>query len=716
MVLRRSSLVAVCAALAASGVAVAAPGSASPPTIGAEVSAGLPSGGQQALVRLRMPDQASLDRLVSSGADIAAQPSASPQSGGTTPLVDVVVTGDELTALRAKGARVLQVIARAGDGTANYRASKAAAAAKAAVGLTKAPASRASGAGQASVDTLHFLQAYWWTSQGTTFVSVEVATTAVQDPDVEIDVTWQTADGQTGTFPLQRFEDAGEYQYHVALPQNVPSQPVRLVATSSLEGTATATPKAWPGTGAPPTPTGYQQDFISAYMTPVDVQQRMRRLARQYPALVELVDLPNKTNGYRRTAVGYVGDPADAAIVVETKAFGSAGGNGVQVKTVAAPRPNRPMSATYRDRVLTITLATGADGAVISTTDQVAAFVAAKFPQRFNAFVEDGSAGKTMPVVSPVRLDDGLSASGLSRPWQVQAMRIGKHRDGSRPGVLVYSQEHAREWATPLVSMEFAERLLANAATDPETAGLLDSVDVFVLPVTNPDGANYSFNDYNFQRKNLDNFCVGAARDPKNRNRWGVDVNRNYTVGSVFDGYVGGSTDCLSTVAAGPAELSEAESSNVISIARDHANIKYAMNVHSYGGYFMWPPGAYSLPGRITLPRPDAEQSAAFLSAAKRIVGAISGSRGTVTWPSNTGPVADVLYSAGGNSADQLYYEFGIYGFDFEVGNDLWNPTTQQWEAVGFQPPYEEAHGESQEYAAGLVELLRVAKDDAADR
>ncbi|GAB3943684.1 hypothetical protein GCM10027614_32700 [Micromonospora vulcania] len=33
---------------------------------------------------------------------------------------------------------------------------------------------------------------------------------------------------------------------------------------------------------------------------------------------------------------------------------------------------------------------------------------------------------------------------------------------------------------------------------------------------------------------------------------------------------------------------------------------------------------------------------------------------------------------------------------------------------VGFQPPYDEAHGESQEYAGGLVELVRVARDYAA--
>ncbi len=133
------------------------------------------------------------------------------------------------------------------------------------------------------------------------------------------------------------------------------------------------------------------------------------------------------------------------------------------------------------------------------------------------------------------------------------------------------------------------------------------------------------------------------------------------------------------------------------------------MNVHSYGGYFMWPPGAYKAKGRITLPRPTIEESAQFLDAAKHIVSAIASERGTVTWPAQTGPVADVLYSAAGNSADELYYEDGIYAWDFEVGNDKWNKAAQQWEGVGFQPPYTEAHGEAMEYASGLVELVRVA-------
>jgi hypothetical protein len=649
------------------------------------------STGEHALVRFRLPDDATLQRLVAQDADLAARPRTVPGAV----LADLVVDDAQLAALTTGGATPVQLIERESD----------------------AAARRPSGAKtRLAADTLQFLQAYWWTTGGRTFLQTQVATTATDDPDVEITVTWTTADGTTGTYPLVRFEDSGEYQYHYALPQPLPAKPVQVTASSSLGGTSRAiTPAPWPNATPPATPSGYQKDFVQAYMTPTDIAARIKRLARQYPKLVDVINLPDKTQGYRRTAVAYLGDPNTAAVVVESVKFGDQNMNGVQVRTVDPGAAGKPLAATYKDRVLTIRLATDNAGKTISTTDDVAAFITAKYPQTFRASVESGSAGLPMPVVAPVRLDDGLKGTEVpTKPWTVQALRIGKVRDGSKIGVLAYSQEHAREWATPLVTLEFAERLLANYATDPATRQLVDNVDVFVIPTVNPDGANYSFNDFNFQRKNLVNHCTGANRDPRYRDSWGVDVNRNYTVGSYFDGYVGGSGNCLSGTYSGTAELSEAESSNVIALAGAHPNIKFAMNVHSYGGYFMWPPGSYKADGRITLPRPSIDESKFYLDSARRIVGAIASERGTVTWPAYTGPVADVLYSAAGNSADQLYYELGIDAWDFEVGNDIWNDATQEWEGVGFQPPYDEAHSESQEYASGLVELVRVAADKQA--
>ncbi|MGH3501838.1 MAG: M14 family zinc carboxypeptidase [Nocardioidaceae bacterium] len=703
---------ALVAALLAAAPTEAAPGGAGHDD---NHNAGVSLGASQtALVRLQLPGHEMLDRLVARGADMAG----TPHESGDGVLADVVVTGAQLRKLRGHGATVQQVIEREGRGTVRYDASKAAQHRRIVRQLgTHRNASAA--APTVNSDTLHFLKANWWTSQGQTFVQTEVATTATADVDLEITVTWRTADGRTGSFPLVRHEDAGRYLYHYnRRPEPLPAQPVQLTATSSRGGVKATTPSEWAGEQPPSHPEGYQSDFITSYMNPEDVRARMHRLARQYPDLVDLVDMSHKTHGYRRTATAYLGDPDDAAVVVESVKYGNQrmqGGpvNGVQARSIDPGKPNRALRAHFGRRMLTISLATDSTGAIISTTDDVAAFVKAKFPRRFNAFVEDGSSDKTMPVAGPVRLDSHLDApAGVPHhPWQLQALRIGYHRDGSRIGVLAYSQEHAREWATPLVTLEFAERLLANAATDPKTHRLLEDVDVFVVPVTNPDGANYSFNDYNFQRKNMDNHCTGSDRDPKWQDRWGVDVNRNYTVGSYFDGYVGASGNCLSGVYAGTSELSEAESSSVIALAEAHPNIKYAMNVHSYGGYFMWPPGAYRMPGRILLPPPSIDESKQFLDAAERIVGAIKTYRGTVTWPKNTGPVADVLYSAAGNSADQLYYEDGIFAWDFEIGNDIWDPETQTWEGVGFQPSYPEAHGESQEYAAGLMELVRVAAD-----
>ena len=671
-----------------------APGAAAPNAPAPAAPAIQLAGGEVGLIRLQLPNQALLDDMVRSGTDLANRPT---RHDGRL-MVDAVLTGAQLGALVGRGATPVQLIEREGDGARRFAESRG-------------------GVRILAADTLHFLQAYWWTSEGRTFLQTEVTTTATDDPDVEITVTWRTADGTTGSFPLVRFEDAGEYQYHFELPQLLPAAPVQVTAASSLGGTTRPTkPSAWPGATPPPLPSGYQKDFIDTYMTPVDIQSRIRRLARQHPDLVEAIDLPNKTQGYRRTAAGYLGDPAAAAVVVESVKFGIQGMNGYQVRTVDPGRPNRPLNATNRDRLLTVSLATDSAGKTISTTDDVAAFITARYPQQFSAFVEDGSAGLPMPVTGPVALSDGLQGAGAvpTQPWTVQALRIGTHRDGSKVGVLAYSQEHAREWATPLVTLEFAERLLVNYSTDPGTRELLDSVDVFVIPTVNPDGANYSFNDANFQRKNMSNHCTGAQRDPRLRNSWGVDVNRNYTVGSYFDGYVGGSGNCLSGTYSGTGELSEPESRNVIALAAAHPNIRFAMNVHSYGGYFMWPPGAYKADGRITLPRPSIDESKMFLDSARRIVGAIAAERGTVTWPSQTGPVADVLYSAAGNSADQLYYEMGIFAWDFEVGNDRFNAESGQWEGVGFQPEFAEAHGESQEYASGLVELLRVARDYAA--
>ena len=130
----------------------------------------------------------------------------------------------------------------------------------------------------------------------------------------------------------------------------------------------------------------------------------------------------------------------------------------------------------------------------------------------------------------------------------------------------------------------------------------------------------------------------------------------------------------LTVGAIGPFEMSEPENRNLDWLAA-RPNMKFAMNLHSSGNYFMWSPGAYSLPGRVSAPRPTLEQESFFWGASQRILTAIKAHRGMSVTPAQTGPISDVLYSAAGNSGDMLWYKYGIYAWNFEVG-------------TSFQPPF----------------------------
>lgn len=646
------------------------------------------------VVRLAVPDQQAVEDLEAQGYDLAHY--TKPISEGLE--VHAVLTAEEQSALQAGGVQVLGILEDART--------------LATVQAERSAATAAAQATETATDTLTPLRTEWFTSVGgTTYLNLEVKSDA--PASVTVTAAWEG-----GSVTLQRFVDRGQYMYHRAsAPVPVGAVPETVTYSSSGGDEVSAPVTQWLGTPRKDPSPHYASGFVDRYMDPTEVTERVEGLAAEFPQLAEIIDLPYETNGYRRHAQVTVGTLASHAFYVTSTAWGHEGGNDTRL-VISADGADQPLSVDVDGSQVTVHLATDSSGASVSTANDVVAALNAAAGDVMTAALYRGSAGTGVVTANGTfALTDNLNApEHVSRdPFQMKAIRIGEQRDGSKPGVMLYCQEHAREWVTPLTCVETAERLLRNYQHDPGTRKLLKGLDVFIMPTVNPDGGHYSFYDYSMQRKNMTNHCGPEVSDPAARNNWGVDLNRNFTVGSGHDGYVGGSLSCSSGTYAGPAELSEPEAKNEVWLTEEFPNIDYAMNTHSYGGYFMWAPGSYD-PERTTLPRPDFGTEEYFWEASEHILSTIQDHRGTAIWPGRTGPVIDVLYSAAGNSADEHWYEKGIFAWNFEVGADLWDADAGRWRAAGFQPTFEEGYEEAMEFSNGMIGMLEVALERADDR
>ena len=501
-----------------------------------------------------------------------------------------------------------------------------------------------------------------------------------------------------------------------------PAAPTRIRIGSSTGATMEADVDTWLGGGLPPMGPGYLKDFTTRYMDPTEVYARFDALAAEFPNIAELITLPHKTNGYQRKAQANMSGtllPGNApggatqqsqTVVLTSRAWGHEGGNDITAEFRDPGAANSPLSVNAAGQEIVVNLGTNASGLLSSTAAQVVDAINAHPAARalVAAVTYRGNAGGgIVQARARVNLSDFLTTPTNGHvqrgPFEYEVMRIGKQRDGSKVGVFLYCQQHAREWATPLTCLETAEQLLRNYAIDPRTRELVDNLDIFILPSSNPDGSHYSIHNFGQMRRNMTNQCVTGGKesddpfaadfwtprvnpgsgapytntDPASRNLWGVDLNRNNTVGTIFDGYIGASHSCTSDVYTGPAEASEPEIRNELWVADTFPHIKFSNNIHSFGGYFMWAPGAY-LPDRSEgdLVHANIGVEKYFFEAGDRILNRIKEHRNTAILPERTGPIADVLYSAGGNSADEHWYERDVIAYSFETGADRFVDTS----------------------------------------
>ncbi|MBX9928050.1 MAG: hypothetical protein K2X99_03980 [Gemmatimonadaceae bacterium] len=176
-----------------------------------------------------------------------------------------------------------------------------------------------------------------------------------------------------------------------------------------------------------------------------------------------------------------------------------------------------------------------------------------------------------------VRLDTiGRSVEG--RPLLM--VKVGpRDESAARPNVLLMATYHAREW----MATEMALRLLARlaTATDARIDSLTRTRDIWILPVANPDGYQFTFTSNRLWRKNRARNAQGAVV--------GVDLNRNHTTAWGIDN-AGSSPTASSEIYRGPAPASEPETQ---AIERFHAQFPPAVSVsyHTFAGLLLYPPG-----------------------------------------------------------------------------------------------------------------------------
>ncbi|XP_074657947.1 carboxypeptidase B-like [Tubulanus polymorphus] len=225
----------------------------------------------------------------------------------------------------------------------------------------------------------------------------------------------------------------------------------------------------------------------------------------------------------------------------------------------------------------------------------------------------------------------------------IEGIKFGK--DTAAKAVWIDGGIHAREWISPATLLYTINKVITlYRQKDPFITALLSNVQVYFVPVLNPDGYVYTWTTDRMWRKN------------RRRGRYctGVDLNRNWKYHWMEQG--ASSYECSETYA-GPSAMSEPETQAVANfIETNKQRIRMYLSFHSFGQYFLTPWGY----GRVL---PDDYKQ--LESLAKNAVGAIRAANG----PRYTvGTSAFALYPAAGGSDDWAKGVAGIkYSYTIEL-------------------------------------------------
>ncbi|MFI5252083.1 MAG: M14 family zinc carboxypeptidase [Bacteroidota bacterium] len=251
---------------------------------------------------------------------------------------------------------------------------------------------------------------------------------------------------------------------------------------------------------------------------------------------------------------------------------------------------------------------------------------------------------------------ESVAVTGEGRVlWSVKISSNPSINDPSKPEVLYTGLHHAREPEGMMVLVYYMWWLLDNYGIDPEATYLVNTRQIWFMPVFNPDG--YVYNESTAPQ--------GGGMWRKNRRNngdgnYGVDLNRNYGNLAMWDSPYGGSDPypyTNSDVYRGLNPFSEPETQGIASFLAVH-NIKTCLNYHTFGNDIIYPWGylPYESPDSTAL-----REYAFDITGYNRYVNGID-------WQT-------VHYTTRGNSDDYMYGEPSkpqTFAMTPEVGPEFW--------------------------------------------
>ncbi|XP_004081139.1 carboxypeptidase B [Oryzias latipes] len=224
-------------------------------------------------------------------------------------------------------------------------------------------------------------------------------------------------------------------------------------------------------------------------------------------------------------------------------------------------------------------------------------------------------------------------------------LKLGKSSGTTKPSIFLDCGIHAREWISPAFCQWFVKEALETYGSDSQMTSLLDQMDVYVLPVFNIDGYEYSHTTNRMWRKTRSKLSGSSCL--------GTDPNRNFDAGWCT---VGASSNPCSETFCGSTPESEIEVKNVADfIRKNKSSIKAYLTIHSYSQLLLFP---YSYSYNLAADHSELMSVAQGASAA---LTSLYGTRYT------SGPGASTIYLAAGGS-DDWAYDLGVkYSYTFEL-------------------------------------------------